>query len=73
MIRRQELPKEQYWNIDNRMLICTSDHCRHHQYGVSDTRISWAKVPDTAKQFAIEVLGEGPARMYWRRYYRDAP
>jgi hypothetical protein len=48
-------------------------HLGHTQYGVNDTRISYGKVPEAAKRFAIEVLGEGPATNYWRRYYRDAP
>ncbi len=74
VVRQQDLSLELRDDVNNRMLLgwyCC--HYRHSNYGVEDTRISYTKVPEAAKTFAHEALGEGPAMNFFRRYYRDAP
>ena len=46
-------------------------HASHHLPGVRDTRLSYALVPPAAREFAVRVLGEGPAEVYFRRHYRE--
>ena len=60
------------WNVSNSMLICPVCQQGHHHPGVNDTRIPYAKVPQEARNFAYELLGEG-ADDYFRRRYADAP
>lgn len=48
-------------------------HASHHLPGTRDTRIRYEKVSPAAREFAVEVLGEGPAFEYFRRHYRGAP
>jgi hypothetical protein len=49
-------------------------HDRHTNPGSrADDRLDFKHVTAAAQQFAIEVLGEGPAINYWRRNYRNAP
>lgn len=50
---------------------CTA-HGAHHVYGVKDTRLSLATVPAAARALAVEVLGEGPAGIYFERHYRPS-
>lgn len=77
VVREQDVKRsapDRVYDTNNRMLVgAVCCHYAHSSYGVRDTRIPYTKVPESAKVFAIEVLGKGPATNYWRRYYRDAP
>lgn len=49
-------------------------HDRHSTPGIrDDDRISYEKIPQMARRYAREILGEDHAVDYFRRYYRDAP
>ncbi len=69
VVRQQDLPSVERWAMANRMLLGSCCHSGHSSYGVKDTRISLAKVPEAAKRFAVEVLGEARAEDYFKRYY----
>lgn len=48
-------------------------HASHHLPGTRDTRISYTKVSFAAREFTLEILGNGPAVEYFRRHYREVP
>lgn len=62
------------WDPANSMLVgakfgrCTC-HARHHAGG--EGRIPMSKVPESARQFAINLLGAAAAHYYFRRYYKE--
>lgn len=45
-------------------------HASHHLPGVRDSRIPFAKVSAVAREFAREILGEGPATEFFKRHYK---
>lgn len=48
--------------------------CRCHRWHHDHfARIPFALVSAEAREFAVEILGEGPAVEYWRRHYEGAP
>jgi hypothetical protein len=77
VVREQDVKRAapaRRWDLMNRMLVgAFCCHYAHTQFGVNDTRIPYAKVSESAKKFADEVLGEGAAINFWRRYYANAP
>jgi hypothetical protein len=53
-------------DLRNMVPLCFRCHEKHHtRTGVLRTRV----LPDEALEFAVEVLGAGPAQAYMERYY----
>ena len=68
-IRRYD--RSRVYDLDNRLLVgwyCC--HYRHHNPGVKDTRIDFDRVPERARRFAVELMGEDRASSYFARRYR---
>ena len=74
VVLAQKLTPEQRGDTRNRMLLGRYCDCHemHHSHG-TDRRIAYFKVSDAAVQFAVEVLGAGPAAFYFYRRYQGAP
>lgn len=45
-------------------------HANHHARGISDRRLSISLVPESARQFAIELMGIEGAWTYLERHYK---
>lgn len=45
-------------------------HANHHARGISDRRLSISLVPESARQFAIELMGIEAAWAYLERHYK---
>jgi hypothetical protein len=48
-------------------------HGGHHVFGVRDARLDFKHVPAEAVSLAREVMGEGPAEIYFKRHYKNVP
>ena len=69
------------WDLRNALLVgapyfrggkCRC-HDRHTTPVKTEDKIPYGLVSQDALEYAIEILGPGPAENYWKRYYRDAP
>ena len=63
---KQEGRWDLLWRLDNSMLLHPTCHARHT---AAFRRIRIEYVPAPALQFALELLGEGPAAAYIERHY----
>lgn len=62
---------DRVWDVANRLLLGWSCcHVKHHHPGVKDTRIAFEELPERAVEFGREILGDGPAAIYFARNYR---
>lgn len=56
------------WDLRNAIKLGV--HCRcHAQHHLAAARLPCSKVPAPAIEFASELLGPGPADLYFDRYY----
>lgn len=54
------------WDVRNRLGVCTAHHYAHHN---RTAPLPLVKLPDSVFEFAVEVLGHGPAYNALRRDY----
>lgn len=60
------------WDQANAMLVGTRCRCHENHHGAVE-RIALARIPQTAIDFAIGLLGADRAALYIARYYRTDP
>lgn len=58
------------WDLDNALSLGQFCRCHARQHAGSH-RLAASILPAAAVEFAVEMLGDGPAALYVARYYAD--
>jgi hypothetical protein len=75
IVTEQRLRQEGYsgtviWDLRNALEVGRWCRC-HARHTTGAHRFARSIIPPAAVEFAVEVLGDGPAELFFQRYYAD--